>query len=247
LRSTCTIFAENECMEPALFLIPVPLGETDYRKVLPEYNREIVSRIRHFIVENVRTARRLLKKFNPAIVIDEIRFFELNKHTSPEQVAGYLEPLSRGESIGLMSESGCPAVADPGADIVAIAQQQNYRVVPLVGPSSLLMALMASGFNGQCFAFHGYLPIDASSRIARIKMLEDRACSEQQTQLFIETPYRNNKLMTDLVHVCRPATKLCVATNITCDDESIRTRTVKEWANDMPDLHKKPTLFLLYK
>ena len=234
-------------MPPALFLIPVTLGETDHRKVLPEYNREIITRVKHFIVENVRTARRFLKKCNPAIVFDEIHFYELNKHTSPEQVSDYLSPLAKGESIGLISESGCPAVADPGADVVAIAQRKNYRVVPLVGPSSLLMALMASGLNGQSFAFHGYLPIEASARAERIKILESRIYSERQTQLFIETPYRNNKLMEDLIRICRPATKLCVAANITCDDEYIRTRPVREWKGCIPDLNKKPTLFLLYK
>ena len=234
-------------MQPALFLIPATLGETDHRKVLPEYNRDIVFRIRHFIVENERTARRFLKKSNPSIGIDELQFYELNKHTSPEQISGYLAPLAKGESIGLISEAGCPAVADPGADIVAAAQQKNFRVVPLVGPSSLLMALMASGFNGQSFAFHGYLPIGASARTECIKRLESRIYSEQQTQLFIETPYRNNKLMEDLIRICRPATKLCVAANITCDDEYIRTRPVKEWAGSMPDLNKKPTFFLLYK
>ena len=233
-------------MQPALFLIPVTLGDTEHRKVLPDYNREIISQIRHFIVEDIRTARRFLKKNNPAIVIDDIRFYELNKHTSSEQVSDYLIPLEKGESIGLMSESGCPAVADPGADIVAIAQQKNYRVVPLVGPSSLLMALMASGFNGQRFAFHGYLPVDASERAEYIRKVESRMYSEHQTQLFIETPYRNNKLMEDIIRICRPATKLCVASNITCDDEYIRTHTVKEWAKNMPDLHKKPTIFLLY-
>ena len=234
-------------MEPALFLIPVTLGDTDHRKVLPDYNREIIAQIRHFIVENVRTARRFLKKSNPSIVIDEIQFYELNKHTLPAQISDYLAPLAEGESVGLISEAGCPAIADPGADIVAIAQQKNYRVVPLVGPSSLLMALMASGFNGQSFAFHGYLPIDAASRTAHIKMLESRIYAEHQTQLFIETPYRNNKLMEDIVRTCRPTTKLCVATNITCEDEYIRTRSVKEWMSNIPDLNKKPTLFLLYK
>ena len=234
-------------MQSTLFLIPVTLGDTEHRKVLPDYNREIISQIKHFIVEDVRTARRFLKQSNPTMVIDDIRFYELNKHTSPEQVSDYLAPLAKGESIGLISESGCPAVADPGAEIVAIAQQHNYPVTPLVGPSSLLMALMASGFNGQRFAFHGYLPIDAAERAERIKVLESRIYSEHQTQLCIETPYRNNKLMEDLVRICRPATKLCVATNITCDNESIRTRSVREWANNIPDLNKKPTLFLLYK
>ena len=234
-------------MAPALFLIPVTLGDTDHRHVLPDYNREIISQIRYFIVENVRTARRFLKKSNPSIVINEIQFYELNKHTSPDRISEYLAPLAKGESVGLISEAGCPAIADPGADIVAIAHRKNYRVVPLVGPSSLLMALMASGFNGQNFAFQGYLPIDANTRAACIKMLESRIYSENQTQLVIETPFRNNKLMEDLVHICRPSTKLCVAANITCEDEYIRTRPVKEWMSDIPDLNKKPTIFLLYK
>jgi len=234
-------------MQPALYLIPVTLGETDHRKVLPDYNRDIVLQVRHFIVENVRTARRFLKKCHPAMVIDDIRFYELNKHTSPAQKAEYLTPLANGEAVGLLSESGCPAIADPGAEIIAIAQQQGYRVIPLVGPSSLLLALMASGFNGQNFAFHGYLPIDAAARIARIKLMESRVYEEHQTQLFIETPYRNNKLMEELVRICRPTTKICVAANITCDDEFIRTRPAKEWKENIPDLNKKPTMFLIYK
>ncbi|MDR3267557.1 MAG: SAM-dependent methyltransferase [Tannerella sp.] len=234
-------------MQPALFLIPVTLGETDHRKVLPEYNREVILRIKHFIVENVRSARRFLKKTDPSIVIDELRFYELNKHTLPGQIADYLEPLSRGESVGVLSEAGCPAIADPGADVVAIAQRKNYRVTPLVGPSSILMALMASGFNGQNFAFHGYLPIDASARAERIKALESRIYSENQTQLFIETPYRNNKLAEDLVRICNAGTKLCIAAHITCEDEMIHTRPVKEWAGKIPDLSKKPALFLIYK
>ena len=238
---------KSHVMQPALYLIPVTLGETDHRKVLPDYNCEIISRIRYFIVENVRTTRRFLKKNNPSIVIEEIHFCVLNKHTSPEQISEYLAPLAKGESVGLISEARCPAVADPGADIVSIAHRKNYRVVPLVGPSSLLMALMASGFNGQNFAFHGYLPIDANARATCVKMLESRIYSENQTQLFIETPFRNNKLMEDIVRICRPSTKLCVAANISCDDEYIWTRPVKEWMGNIPDLNKKPTIFLLYK
>jgi 16S rRNA (cytidine1402-2'-O)-methyltransferase len=234
-------------MESTLFLIPVTLGETDHRKVLPEYNREVILRIKHFIVENVRTARRFLKKADPSIVIDELRFYELNTHTSPEQIAAYLEPLRRGESVGVLSEAGCPAIADPGADVVAIAQQRNCRVTPLVGPSSILMALMASGFNGQSFAFHGYLPIETSERVKRIKTLESHIYSDNQTQLFIETPYRNHKLTEDLIRTCRPDTKLCIAANITCEDEFIRTLPVKEWIGRIPDLSRKPTLFLIYK
>lgn len=234
-------------MYPALFLIPVTLGETEHRRVLPAYNSDVILQIKHFIVENVRSARRFLKKAEPSIRIEELTFYELNKHTSPEQIDGYLAPLANGEPVGVLSEAGCPAIADPGADIVAIAQRKKYRVVPLVGPSSLLMALMGSGFNGQCFSFHGYLPIDTHARTERIKQLESRIYAENETQLFIETPYRNHKLMEDLMRVCRPTTKLCVASNITCDDEFIRTLPVREWRLCMPDLTKKPTIFLMYK
>lgn len=234
-------------MQASLYLIPVTLGETEHRRVLPDYNREVVGRIHHFIVENVRTARRFLKKTDPAIVIDQLTFYELNKHTSPEEVTGYLAPLARGEDVGVISEAGCPAIADPGADVVAIAQRKGYPVVPLVGPSSILMSVMGSGFNGQSFAFHGYLPIDASERTNAIKRLEGRIYAENQTQLFIETPYRNNKLAEELIRTCRSSTKLCIASQITCEDEFIRTRPVKEWAGKVPDLSKKPTIFLIYK
>jgi len=234
-------------MKASLVLIPVTLGETEHRRVLPEYNREMVLSIRHFIVENIRTARRFLKKMEPAIVIEELTFYELNKHTSPEELAGYLLPLEKGESVGVLSEAGCPAVADPGADIVSIAQQKEYPVIPLVGPSSILLSVMASGFNGQSFAFHGYLPIEATERTQLIKKLEGRIYTENQTQLFIETPYRNNKLAEELIRTCRPLTRLCIASNISCEDEFIRTRSIKEWTGKLPDLNKKPTIFLLYK
>ena len=234
-------------MQAALYLIPVTLGDTEHRRVLPEYNREVILSIKHFVVENVRTARRFLKKVEPSIVIDDLTFYELNKRTSPEAVAGYLAPLAKGESVGVISEAGCPAVADPGADVVAIAQRKNYKVVPLVGPSSILMSVMGSGFNGQSFAFHGYLPIEPGERIKRIKTLEQRIYAENQTQLLIETPYRNNKLADELIRTCRSSTKLCIASNITCEDEYIHTRPVKEWAGKVPDLSKKPTIFLIYK
>jgi 16S rRNA (cytidine1402-2'-O)-methyltransferase len=234
-------------MQASLFLIPVPLGDTEIRETLPDYNRDVILQIKHFIVENVRTARRFLKKTEPSIHIDELAFYELNKHTSPEEVVGYLSPLSRGESVGVLSEAGCPAIADPGADIVAMAQRKQYPVVPLVGPSAIILSLMASGFNGQRFAFHGYLPIDAGERADTLKRLENRIYSENQTQLFIETPYRNNKLVDELLRACRPQTKLCIASDITCAGELIQTRTIKEWNGKVPDLHKKPTIFLLYK
>lgn len=234
-------------MQAALFLIPVTLGDTDLKRVLPDYNYEIISGLRHFIVENIRTARRFLKKALPSIIIDDLTFYELNKHTSPEAVTGFLSPMERGESIGVISEAGCPAIADPGADVVAIAQRKNYTVIPLVGPSSILLSLMASGFNGQSFAFHGYLPIDATERLNAIKRLEGRIYSENQTQIFIETPYRNMKLVEELIRICRTSTKLCIASDITCSDEYIKTRPVKEWAGKLPDLSKKPTIFLIYK
>lgn len=233
--------------EASLYLIPVTLGDTPIESVLPSYNKEVILGIRHFIVEDVRSARRFLKKVDRGIEIDSLTFYPLNKHTSPEDIAGYLEPLAAGAPMGVISEAGCPAVADPGADVVAIAQRRNFKVVPLVGPSSIILSVMASGFNGQSFAFHGYLPIEPAERAKKIKALEQRVYAEQQTQLFIETPSRNNKMAEDILHNCRPQTKLCIAANITCRGEYIKTRTVKEWQGKLPDLTKIPCIFLLYQ
>ena len=210
-------------MDTALYLLPVTLGDTAIEKVLPAYNKEIILQIKHFIVEDVRSARRFLKKVDRDIDIDGLTFYPLNKHTSPDALSGYLRPLEEGHSMGVISEAGCPAVADPGADVVAIAQRKHLKVVPLVGPSSIILSVMASGFNGQSFAFHGYLPIEPAERIKRLKELEQRAYNEQQTQLFIETPYRNNKMAEDILKTCRPQTQLCIAANITCEGEYIRT------------------------
>lgn len=234
-------------MEAALYLLPVTLGDTSIEQVLPAYNKEIILGIKHFIVEDVRSARRFLKRVERTINIDELTFYPLNKHTSPEELSGYLQPLQSGLPMGVLSEAGCPAVADPGADVVAIAQRLRLKVVPLVGPSSIIMSVMASGFNGQSFAFHGYLPVDSSERIKRIKVLEQRMYSEDQTQLFIETPYRNNKMVEDIVKNCRPQTRLCIASNITCEGEYIQTKTIKEWQGKLPDLSKIPSIFLIYK
>lgn len=234
-------------METALYLIPVTLGETPIEQVLPSYNKEIILEIRHFIVEDVRSARRFLKKVERTIDIDTLTFVTLNKHTSPEEIAGMLRPLENGMPMGVISEAGCPAVADPGADVVAIAQRKGLRVIPLVGPSSIILSVMASGFNGQSFAFHGYLPIEGYERVKRLKELENRIYNEHQTQLFIETPYRNNKLLDDILKTCRPQTKLCIASNITCPDESICTKSVQEWRKQIPHLDKVPSIFLLYK
>lgn len=234
-------------METALYLLPVTLGDTPVEQVLPAYNKEFILGIKHFIVEDVRSARRFLKKVEASINIDELTFYPLNKHTSPDDLSGYLKPLQEGHSMGVISEAGCPAVADPGADVVAMAQRKNLKVVPLVGPSSIILSVMGSGFNGQSFAFHGYLPIEAADRIKRLKELEGRIYSENQTQLFIETPYRNNKMMEDIVKTCRPQTKLCIAANITCEGEYIHTKTIREWKGHLPDLTKVPCIFLIYK
>ena len=223
------------------------MGETPIEQVLPAYNKEIILGIKHFIVEDIRSARRFLKKVERNINIDELTFYPLNKHTSPEDISGYLKPLMEGHPMGVISEAGCPAVADPGADVVAIAQRKNLKVIPLVGPSSIILSVMGSGFNGQSFAFHGYLPIEPNERIKRIKALEQRVYSENQTQLFIETPYRNLKMMEDILKNCRPQTKLCVAANITCEGEFIKTKTVKEWQGKLPDINKIPCIFLIYK
>ncbi len=234
-------------METALYLLPVTLGETPIDRVLPSYNKEIILNIKYFIVEDVRSARRFLKKVDASVDINSLTFYELNKHTLPEAISDYLRPLADGHSMGVISEAGCPAVADPGADVVAIAQRKRLKVVPLVGPSSIILSVMGAGFNGQNFAFNGYLPIDPAERARRLKELENRVYQENQTQLFIETPYRNQKLMEEILHVCRPQTRLCIAANITCEGEYIQTRTVKEWKGHLPDLNKIPCIFLIYK
>lgn len=233
--------------KPSLYLIPVTLGDTPVDSVLPAANADIVSRLKYFVVENVRSARRFLKKCNPGTDIDSLTFFELNTHTRKEEISGFLQPMDDGHDMGVISEAGCPAIADPGADVAAMAQRKGFRVVPLVGPSSILMALMASGFNGQSFAFHGYLPIEQPERIRKIKQLELRAYDENQSQIFIETPYRNQKLAEDILQHCRGVSQLCLAMNITCADEYIVARSVQAWKNKLPEMHKKPCVFILYR
>ena len=235
-------------METALYLIPVTLGETEINQVLPSYNHDIIVQIKHFIVENIRSARRFLKKVEKSIDIDELTFYELNNHTDRKNIAQYLEPLKNGSPVGVISEAGCPAVADPGADVVAIAQSKKFKVIPLVGPSSIIMSVMASGFNGQSFAFNGYLPVELPQRIKALKKLENKIYNENQTQLFIETPYRNQKMIETILQNLRPQTKLCIASGITTAQEFIRTQTVDQWKKSpAPDLAKIPTIFLLYK
>ena len=234
-------------IESALYLIPVPLSEGAVENVLPASNLALVGEIKHFVVENVRSARRFLKKCDRSINIDELTFYELNRHTDPNAIADYLQPLERGEAMGVISEAGCPAIADPGADVVAIAQRKGLKVRPLVGPSSILMGLMGSGFNGQSFAFVGYLPIDQGERARKFKEMERLIRNDNQTQIFIETPYRNNKLMAEMCKQLPGNLALCVATDITGEGEKIVTKTVREWAHTKYDFDKVPTIFLLYK
>jgi 16S rRNA (cytidine1402-2'-O)-methyltransferase len=232
---------------PTLFLIPTSLGESNFDSILPTNNTRIVSSLRYFIVEDVRTARRFLKKMNSAIDIDSLTFFVLNQHTLTHEQSSFLQPLFDGNDMGILSEAGCPAIADPGADIVAIAQQNDVDVVPLVGPSSILLSLMASGFNGQSFAFVGYLPIQPAERAKALKKLESRVYSENQTQIFIETPYRNMKMLEDILQHCQSNTRLCIAADITLDTEFIKTKSIKDWKKQLPDLNKRPCIFLIYK
>lgn len=235
-------------MEAALYLIPVTLGETEIGQVLPPYNHDVIVGIKHFIVENIRSARRFLKKTEKAIDIDQLTFYELNRHTDRKFIGEYLEPLKKGQPVGIISEAGCPAIADPGADVVAIAQQRGYKVVPLVGPSSIIMSVMASGFNGQSFAFNGYLPVEVPQRIKALKKLEQKVQNENQTQLFIETPYRNAKMIETILNALNPKTKLCIAAGITCAEEYIKTHTVAEWKKEkLPDLGKIPAIFVIGK
>lgn len=230
-----------------IYLIPTTLGEVDnLSKVLPDYNTEIVHQLDEFIVEQVRTARRFLSKIKHPLPIDEMTFHELNKYTNETEISNYLKSASIGKSIGLLSEAGIPCVADPGAAIVQLAHEKNMEVVPLVGPNSIILALMASGFNGQHFVFHGYLPVDKQLLNKKIRQIESASRSMKQTQIFIETPYRNNQLLEKLIENCKPDTKICIATDLTLKSESIKTKSVNAWKKETMDFHKKPTVFLLY-
>lgn len=233
--------------EPALYLFPVPLdNDAPLEMSLPACNVELIKQIRHFVVENVRSARRFLKKCDRSIDIDSLHFTELSEHTPASEVPAMLRPLIEGEPMGVISEAGCPAVADPGADLVAVAQAKGLKVVPLVGPSSILLSLMASGFNGQSFAFVGYLPIRQPERSARLKEMERRILRERQTQIFIETPYRNNRLIAELTASLPPRMLLCVASGLTGSRESVRTMPLERWARTQYNYDKIPSIFLLF-
>lgn len=238
----------SENIESALYLIPVTLGDTSYERVLPEYNRGIISQIKVFVVESKRSAIRFLKLVSPEIDIDSLTFHELNEHTEAKDFVHYLDALVKEKKpVGVISDAGCPAVADPGSQMVEIAHRRNIRVIPLVGPSSMILAVMGSGFNGQSFAFNGYLPVKPNERTARLRQLENRACSEKQTQLFIEAPYRNVKMFETIISTCRKTTYLCIASGVTTAAEYIRTKTVEQWKKDgAPDFNKIPSIFLIY-
>ncbi|WP_462318626.1 SAM-dependent methyltransferase [Marinilabilia sp.] len=232
-------------MKGKLYMIPNHLGNENTAFTIPSEVAAMACKLRYFIVENLRTARRYLRLLDSQMDIDNSTFFVLDKHTGPKEYSSFLDPIKDGHNIGIISEAGCPGVADPGAEIVKIAHHKNIEVVPLVGPSSILLALMGSGMNGQNFAFNGYLPIDKNERLKAIKQLEARSAKEKQTQLFIEAPYRNNALAQDILKHCRPDTLFCIACNVTLPDEYIVTKPVSAWKGKLPDLHKKPTMFLI--
>jgi len=209
--------------------------------------KKVIEELDFFIVENEKTARRFIKRISPEKSQPSLTLFKLDKHADPLEIRTYLDVCSKGISIGLLSEAGVPAIADPGAEMVKLAHEKGIRVIPLVGPSSIILAMMASGFNGQNFAFNGYLPIETSERKDAIKGLEKLSKEKNQSQIFIETPYRNEKLVADLKSALAPNTKLCIACDITLPSEYIRTLEVKDWKNENPDLHKKPTIFIIHK
>ena len=229
-----------------LYLIPCTLGDSPSEQVLPQHVIDIARKLSHFVVEQPKTARRFLATLKPEQPIQSLNFAPLNQHTPSSELPNLLAPLLAGHDVGIISEAGCPGVADPGANLVNLAHRKNIRVVPLVGPSSILLALMASGLNGQCFAFQGYLPIEDAERMKAITMLEAESSKRNQTQLFIETPYRNDKLFAALLRHCRPQTLLCVACDITLPSEEIQTHTISHWKSaPTPLLNKRPSLFLL--
>ncbi len=229
-----------------LILLSADLGNDDINSTIPQTVAKNISEIKYFLVENVRTARRFLKKINKEIDINQIQFSVLDKRSTYEDVSKFLRPALKGNDIGLLSEAGNPCVADPGNIAVQIAHESDIRVIPTVGPSSILLALIASGLNGQNFAFNGYLPIEQKKRDAKIKALELHSAKENQAQIFMETPFRNNAMLKALLNVCSSKTKLCIASDLTSDSEFILTRTIKSWAkNGTPDIHKRPTIFIL--
>lgn len=228
----------------SIYLIPVTLGGDDYRMVIPENVITTTKRLRFFIVENIRNARRHLRLIDKWFPIDDTIFYEMNEHTAPSSIAGYLDPLFEGHDMGIMSDSGLPGIADPGAQIIELAHKNNIKVIPLAGPSSIIMALIASGLNGQNFCFNGYLPVKQAERNARLRELEKKSDSGY-TQIFMETPYRNQKVFESIMATCHPDKKLCIASDITLKAESIRTMKISAWKKKNPILRGKPVIFVM--
>jgi len=230
-----------------LYLIPTTLGDTEPLEVMPLSVKKVIEEVDFFIVENEKTARRFIKKITPKKSQSSLHLMSLDKYAEELETRTYLDVCKNGTHVGLLSEAGVPAVADPGATIVKLAHEKGIQVVPLVGPSSILMAMMSSGMNGQNFAFNGYLPIDKAERKKAIKELEKLSLDKNQSQIFIETPYRNEKMFADLKAALSPTTNLCIAADITLTSEYIKTLAVKDWKHQSPDLHKKPAIFIIHK
>jgi 16S rRNA (cytidine1402-2'-O)-methyltransferase len=229
-----------------LYLIPVTLGDDIISKALPPDAVAIAQRLETFVVENEKTARRFLGAIKPLKPVRELQMLTLNEHTTEKELPALLAPLLEGQDIGLMSEAGCPGIADPGAQLAALAHKKGIRVAPLVGPSSILLSLMASGLDGQRFTFLGYIPSDKAARVQKLRELEQDSRKRRETQIFIETPYRNQHMLEDILATCNAESRLCVACNVSLDSEMILTKRVADWKKSpLPDLHKKPTVFLL--
>lgn len=237
----------NSETKGTLYLMPVPLGDNPAMEVLSPLVRKHMLTTDYFVVENSKTARKFIKAIAPEKKQSELHLFELNKHTKLSDIQSFITPILQGENLGLLSDAGCPGVADPGALIVELAHENNIRVVPLVGPSSILLSLMGSGMNGQSFTFNGYLPIDKSEKKTMLKNLEKWSFERNQTQIFIETPYRNNQLLEDITQLLHPNTLLCIACDLTLDSEFLKTKPLSFWKKNKPDLHKRPCIFLLHK
>lgn len=232
-------------MQPTLYLVPTFLAETNPENVFPALNANVISQLQVFVVENLKTARRFISAICPEKNISQLEFYVINKKSTQEDWFDLVQLLNTACDIGLMSDAGLPAIADPGAELVHLAHQKNYVVKPLVGPSSIVMALMASGLNGQKFQFHGYLPIDKNQLQKSIRTIEQASAKEQSAQIFMDTPYRSDQLLNTLLNTCSPNTFLCVAANISGNQEQIKTQTISAWANDLPSLHKVPCIFIL--
>ena len=230
-----------------LYLIPTRLGDNPPLEVLPISIKKVLEMLDYYIVENEKTARRFIKRVTPGKSQASLKLQTLNKYTDPSELNSFLDPCLEGISIGLLSEAGCPAIADPGSEIVKLAHQKDIRVIPIVGPSSIILALMSSGMNGQSFAFNGYLPIDKGERKQVVKALEKRSLEYNQSQIFIETPYRNNKLLQDLSSILHPDTRLCVACDLTLPTEYIKTKSARDWKTNTEDFHKRPAIFIIQK